>query len=216
MGWVRHDPTTWPRASAYAHYRHMAQPHMAVTVEVDVTTAVAACRAEGRSVFAGLMHGLVGAVQAVPALRQRIRFEGGEHVVEHDRVDPAFTVAVAGGRFGFATVPYVDDPVAFSVAVREASEAQHHIAELQPFEGVRDDVVYMSCLPWLSFTSLTHPVHASREGFVDDVPRIAWGKLTERDGRQVMPVNLQVHHALVDGRHLGAFFEAVEAGWGPA
>lgn len=203
----RLDPRTFPRASAFAHYRGCAQPHMALTCEVDATEAVARARARGTSLFATVLHAASGAASAVPELRQRLRREpDGEVVVEHAAVDPAFTVAVEGNRFAFASVPWVASLETFAAAVAAESERLRTEPELTPFEGVRDDVVYLSCLPWLRFTSLTHPV---RDGD-DTVPRIAWGRLAEAGGRWTVPVNVQVHHALVDGVHVGAFFAELE------
>ena len=130
----------------------------------------------------------------------------GDVVVEHTTVDPAFTVAVEGGLFNFASVRLTPDVHTFAADVARVSEAKRDTTELEPFEGVRDDVLFMSCVPWLAFTSLTHPVHTDR---VDSVPRIAWGRMEKVHGRVLVPVNIQVHHALVDGAHLGAFFGAL-------
>lgn len=200
----RIDLSRWPRAAAYAHYRPYAMPHMAMTADIDVT----ALKASGGSFFARMLHATTQAVNAVPELRQRIRVTAeGEEVVEHDAVDPAFTVAVVGGLFNFASVPFVRDLRVFEASVAAVSDAKRTVRALEPFDGVRDDVVYMSCLPWVSFSSLTHPV-ASTD---DCVPRVAWGRFTKTDGRVVVPVNLQVHHALVDGVHMARFFETVQA-----
>jgi len=212
------NPETWPRAGAYRMYRHMGAPHMAITVELDVTELVAELKQEGIGLFAGVMHHLVRAANTVAPLRQRIRLADGddagpplpgapavEHVVEHAHVDPGFTVAVSGDRFNVATVPFIEDRAAFAASVAAASKSLEDEGEVRPFDQVRDDLLYMSCLPWLRFTSLTHPVGTGRP---DTAPRIAWGRIEARDGRRTMPVNIQAHHALVDGVHLAAFFEA--------
>jgi len=178
-----------------------------MTVDVDVTHLLEVCAGEEASFFAATLHVLVEAANAVPSLRQRIRVESGvDVVVEHDRVDPAFTVPVDGGLFNFATVPFTSDYLAFQAAVGEVSAAQRTNPELEPFEEVRDDVLYMTCLPWMHFRSMTHPVHTDRP---DAVPRIAWGRYTRTAQATTLPLNIQVHHALVDGRHLGHFFDEV-------
>ena len=205
----RIDLTTWPRASTYRLYRDMGAPHLGITADVDMTALLETCQREQRSVFALTMHALVQAANAIPALRQRMRTErGADVVVEHEIVHPAFTVGVEGGLFNFATVPMTDSRVDFADAVANASAKQRHNEVLEPFEGVRDDVVYLSCLPWIHFRSMTHPVHTDRP---DSVPRIAWGRYRLDGGVATLPVNIQVHHALVDGSHLGAFFEGVQA-----
>lgn len=177
---------------------------MALASRVDVTALLGACRSTGRSFFAAMLQHTAAAANAVPELRQRLRVvDGQDVVVEHPQVDPAFTVAVEGGLFDFATVPFTDDPVAFDRAVANVSADRVPAEDLSAFDGRRDDVVYQSCLPWLDFTGLTHPV----TGPDDSVPRIAWGRFVTEGRRTRLTVNVQVHHALVDGAHLGAFFQ---------
>lgn len=42
----------------------------------------------------------------------------------------------------------------------------------------------------------------------DSIPRIAWSRYVERDGRLRMHVTVEVNHRLVDGLHIGRFCEA--------
>jgi chloramphenicol O-acetyltransferase type A len=56
---------------------------------------------------------------------------------------------------------------------------------------------------WVSFTSFKHPIHSQP---ADSVPRFAWGKLFE-DGEYFKMPSVQAHHALMDGVHMGRFFE---------
>ncbi|MCA9571936.1 MAG: phosphoribosylglycinamide formyltransferase, partial [Myxococcales bacterium] len=138
-----HDPSTWRRASAYRHYRSMGSPHMAVTVQVDATDVYTAAKADGRSFFSAMLHHLATAANGVPELRQRIReTPDGDVVVEHTTVDPAFTVAVEGGLFNFASVRLTPDVHTFAADVARVSEAKRDTTELEPFEGVRDDVLF--------------------------------------------------------------------------
>mmetsp|Transcript_1661 Transcript_1661/g.2286 ORF Transcript_1661/g.2286 Transcript_1661/m.2286 type:complete len:110 (+) Transcript_1661:260-589(+) len=45
----------------------------------------------------------------------------------------------------------------------------------------------------------------------DCVPRITWGKFfDDHRGRRMMPLSVQVHHAIVDGRHVGEYFQLIE------
>ena len=71
----------------------------------------------------------------------------------------------------------------------------------------QDELIYMTAIPWVSFTSFVHPIHMNP---VDSVPRIAWGKYYY-DGNTIrMPVSVQVHHALMDGQNVAEYFENVE------
>lgn len=206
------DLEGWDRRDHYRWYRGYAQPQLALTAELDATGLAGRCRAEGRSLFAAFLWALTRAANAVPALRQRVRVVAGRDViVEHPVVHPAFTVGLDGDRFGFATTPLVDEPAAFEAAVRRVSDEARARDGLTPFDDARDDLLYLTCLPWVRFT---HVAHAVREPGGDWVPRIAWGRLTTVGERVVVPVNVQAHHALVDGAHLGRFFEAAAAALG--
>jgi len=64
----------------------------------------------------------------------------------------------------------------------------------------------VSCLPWLHYSDLRQPVpHPA-----DSNPRLTWGKYVTEGGRTHLPVTLLCNHALVDGLHLGQFYEALE------
>jgi chloramphenicol O-acetyltransferase type A len=65
----------------------------------------------------------------------------------------------------------------------------------------------MSAIPWVSFTSFNHPMHYHPS---DSVPRFAWGKVFTQGERKLMPLDVQGHHALMDGIHMGKYYAAVQ------
>nr|HRC84111.1 CatA-like O-acetyltransferase [Thermoanaerobaculia bacterium] len=67
----------------------------------------------------------------------------------------------------------------------------------------RDDLIHYSVLPWVAFTSFAH---ARKHNPGDSVPKIVFGRHQDRAGRRLLPVSVEVHHALVDGLHVGRFF----------
>lgn len=44
----------------------------------------------------------------------------------------------------------------------------------------------------------------------DSMPRFAWGKFFNAGDRLLMPLDVQAHHALMDGFHIGKFFETIQ------
>jgi len=65
-------------------------------------------------------------------------------------------------------------------------------------------MLFMTSIPWVSFTGFMHPVKLSP---ADSVPRFAWGKFRGEGQKTVMPLSVQGHHALMDGLHAGLFYE---------
>ena len=71
----------------------------------------------------------------------------------------------------------------------------------------QDDLLYMTAIPWVSFTSFMHPLRLQP---ADSVPRFAWGKLFKEDESLKMPLSVQGHHALMDGIHVGRYYAEVQ------
>jgi chloramphenicol O-acetyltransferase type A len=71
----------------------------------------------------------------------------------------------------------------------------------------KDDVLYMSPIPWVSFTSFSHPMQLHP---ADSVPRFAWGKYFKERDTLKMPLSVQGHHAVMDGIHMGRFYEKLQ------
>ena len=108
--------------------------------------------------------------------------------------------------FSFCTSKYSAD---FHIFLQKAqSEAEK--VKVKPViedEPGRDDLVYITCIPWVSFTSISHPMHFHP---VDSIPRIAWRKYFKDNGKLMLPFSVQVHHALMDGVHIGRFFKTFQ------
>jgi chloramphenicol O-acetyltransferase type A len=68
----------------------------------------------------------------------------------------------------------------------------------------RDDLIYHSVIPWVAFTSISHARDSKRQS---GIPKITFGKYRDVGGRVMMPVSVEAHHALMDGLHVGRFFE---------
>ena len=199
------DLATWPRAETFRLFRGFERPHYAVTSRADVTRLVTELKPAGVSAYRACIYAIGAGIHAVPALRMRFR---DDIVVEHDRVDLSMTVPRADGSFGYGYVGFdpawaVFDPLCAG-EIAEAAERDG----LGANEGFRDDVAYLSCLPWMDFTSLTNAMPGPDEC----IPRVSWGRFTDDgNGRHSVAVTIEVHHALVDGRHLGLFYEALQA-----
>jgi chloramphenicol O-acetyltransferase type A len=146
---------------------------------------------------------LARAANAIPEFRSRIR---GEKVVEHEIVHPSTTILADDDLFTFCTIEYTEDFVTFSA---RAGEQIAYVRENPYVENdlEQDQLLYMTAIPWVSFSSFMHPIDLSP---VDSVPRFAWGKFFEQGERLMMPLSVQGHHALMDGIHMGRYYEKVQ------
>jgi chloramphenicol O-acetyltransferase type A len=170
---------------------------------VDLTTFYPAVQRRGLSLTVALTFVLARAANAIPPFRYRIR--SGE-VIEHAVVHPSITVLVDDDLFSYCTFDYTED---FSTFAARAAQQIAHVKAHPTLEDEpgQDDLLFMTAIPWVTFTSFMHalPSHPA-----DSTPRLAWGKFFKTGAARKMPLNVQVHHALVDGLHVGRFYAHVQ------
>ena len=70
------------------------------------------------------------------------------------------------------------------------------------------DVVHLSAVPKMFFTSITYTVAEAGNGCSH--PLMTVGKVVPRGERLGFPLSIYVNHAFVDGSHLASFFGKIE------
>ena len=197
------DMQTWSRRNHFSFYSTFDHPHFSMCVNVDVTAFHPFVKRNGYSFTVCMVYVIARASNAIPEFRLRIR---GEQVVEHEIVNPGFTILTGEDLFSFCFVEYAEVFSEFAVrAAKSISDVKAH----PTLEGnpEKDNVLYMSPIPWVSFTSFTHPM-PSHPG--DSIPRFAWGKSFQESDTWKMPLGVQGHHAVMDGLHMGRFYETLQ------
>jgi chloramphenicol O-acetyltransferase type A len=197
------DIETWPRRNHYLWLKDFDFPHFSMCANVDLTIFYPAVKQCSISINIGIVYVLARAANAIPEFRTRMR---GAEVVEHEIVHPSTTILTDDNLFTFCPIDFSEDFRGF------ASTAEHQIelAKAQIVltdEPETDHWLFMTAIPWVSFTSFMHPLKLNP---VDSVPRFAWGKFFKEGNSIKMPLSVQGHHALMDGIHMGRFYEIVQ------
>jgi len=190
---------TWPRHEHFRKFSTWDYPHFSMCANVDLTSFYPFVKQRGFSLNVAIVYLIARTANAIPEFRYRIR--PGE-VVEHKIVHPASTILLDDNSFTFRTFEYAED---FSVFAKKAVEQidctkDHPTLEDSPGQ---DDLLFMTAIPWVSFTSFMHPLHLHP---VDSVPRFAWGKVFWEGEFVKMPLSVQGHHAVMDGLHVGQYY----------
>ena len=193
----------WPRRESFEYFNSYVSPLFNVCAQPEITPTFDYIEERGLSKFTAVLWLISCAANSVPEIRLRIR---GNEVVTHDIVHPSFAVMTEDKTLAFCAVSYTDDIPKFFNDVETGIARVKANPNLIDKPGA-DDLLFVSCVPWINFTSITHPV---KNDWTDNIPRISWGKLTRENGKVTMPVSLQLHHGLADGYHAGLFFEKLE------
>jgi chloramphenicol O-acetyltransferase type A len=194
------DIDNWARRSTYEFFKDYEDPFFNFTANVDATALYRFCKLNelGFSLTA-----LYFTLVAANSIREfRIRLVDGR-LVEFDRIHATQTILNDDQTFSFAYFEMKDDVFEFN---RSGKAAIQHYKALKSFdvETERFDLIYYSAIPWVSFTSFKH---ASRLDKSQTIPRIVFGKLYDDGDRRLMPLSVEANHQIMDGFHVGQFFQ---------
>jgi chloramphenicol O-acetyltransferase type A len=198
------DLANWARRDLFEFFIGFDKPYFNICARLDITNLLALLRHRANvSVSLAYHYFALRIANEIEPFRYRLR---DRKVIVHDVINGGTTVLLANESFTFAYFDYEEDFEKFVFeagrAVKEAQTGNH------PFKPTnRDDTVYFTVLPWVSFTSFSHARNWGRE---DSVPRIAFGKFTKENDRTLLPISVEVHHALMDGLHVGQYLARLE------
>lgn len=196
------DLNAWERKEIFEFFSGVSNPFYSVTFNVDVTDAYNFAKQNGVSFYYAMTYLATKALNSVEAFRYAL--VDGELCL-FDARTPSFTDLKKGSEsFHIVTMPCEGGILDFCREAAQRSAAQETFLSLDK-EGA--DLIYISCLPWMELTALTN----ERDFDPDDaVPRIAWGKFRERDGRKILGMSMELNHRFTDGVHIGLFSQALD------
>ena len=194
---------TWPRKESFEFFKNYEYPYFNVCSQLEITRTFHYLKKHDVSKYSAILWLLSAAANQVTEIRYRIR---DNVVVQHDRVDPAHTLLTDKKLLAFCTTKYSRNVPQFLNQVTKDIKEVKSNPKMENKKDI-DNLLYVTCVPWINFTSITHPI---KDISKDSFPRISWGKFIHDRDKIFMPVSLHLHHALADGYHAGLFFNYLE------
>ena len=191
------DTEKWNRKTQYEWFNSFSNPCYGIDIELDVTRIVQYSKASHTSFFINFLYLMMCSLNSIEEMRLRIV---GNEVRLYDVIHPTYTVMTKLEVFDNCKNLMYDSYPHFYQACQKEVERAKNECSIQP--GYNDEesynVYYITCLPWLTYAGMTHPIpNGNKESC--SVPRICFGRFEEKNKRYIMPFNLTVSHALVDG-----------------
>lgn len=197
------DIEDWHRKASFEFFKPFDDPFFNITAQIDVTTLYKRCKEAEHSFFLASLHASQTAVNEIEAFRMRII---ENKIAVYDTIHLGSTVLFEDNSFGFCYFHF--DPSLHDFLEDSEKRMQQFRAE-KTFDPRLNaiDMVHYSVIPWVSFTSFKH---ARQKRTDDSIPKIVFGKRFQQGERHLMPVSVEVNHALMDGYHVGQYFELFE------
>lgn len=193
------DMDSYPRRAHFEYFCSLAYPYAGMTANVDITELYNTIKKKGLPFFLTMLYVAVNAANSIPELRRRIQ---DKTIVEYDNCPSSHTLALEDGTFCYCRLDCCMPYWEFIEYAEEQQNKDRNKKSIEDGEDV-DSMFFVSCIPWVSFTSLIQPVPCP----ADSNPRITFGKYFSEGEKVLMPVSLLVHHGLADGIHISRFYE---------
>jgi chloramphenicol O-acetyltransferase type A len=197
------DIENWSRRELFEFFIGYSNPYFNVCAQLDVTRLKEFASQQQIKISQALHYFALRIANETEPFRYRLK---DNKVFVWDVVHGGTTVLLPNESFSYA---YFDYQRNFEDFMRDMGKAVESLrtgsGKLKP--TMRDDVIYHTSLPWISFTSFSH---ARTPGRGESIPRIVFGKFRKDHDRWLMPFSVEVHHALMDGLHVGRYLSRFE------
>ncbi len=204
--WI--DLETWDRKKLFTNYLGADFPYIVITADVDVTKPLAFAKKHGISFNLVMIWLCTKTADSIENYRYRF-VDGKPFVIDHTR---PFVTHLKKDSDLFVMGECVwpcDDIVRFC---KETSENLEKATpeDLQNRVRGKLDIANYSSIPWIQYTAFIRTIIHDGD---DNVPKITFGKYF-RDpadpARTLMPLSNQTHHGLMDGLHVGRFYQKLQ------
>jgi len=193
------DPKKWNRSKHFYFFKKFKHPHFNICTEIEITNTYRYIHKNKISVSAAVLFAVMKTCNHIEEFKYRIK---GEKIKVYDIVHPGITVLAEGDIYSNCIINFIEPFDKFLSGYNKALiKAKKEIIVGEQQKG-KDDLIFISALPWITFTSVTNPMSGNPN---DSIPRIIWGKQFKKDGKIFIPFSVQVNHCLMDGVHVAKF-----------
>ncbi|MBJ2175836.1 hypothetical protein JBL43_16400 [Aureibaculum sp. A20] len=198
------DIENWDRKSQYNFFKNYEDPFFNITATLDITNLYRFCKAQNLSFFIAGLYVANKAMNQIPEFK--LRLDNGK-VLAFDEIAISSTVLNDDDTFSFCHFKSFSSIKEFVEnglkGIENLKNGNVDIAEVN-----RIDVIHSTTIPWVSITGFKHARNGNEKEI--GIPKIVFGKYYNQDNRKIMPFSVEVHHALMDGIHVGLLYEKMQ------
>ena len=198
------DLNEWSRGNLFQFYMDHMRIVMSLTVDIDVTSLKAYSQKQGLDFYPLMLWVVSKVINSHDEFK--LGWDQAGNLIRWAYVSPSYTDFHAEDEsFTKMVTEYSDDLREF--CERVAADRARHQQDRAVLDHQPPNFFDVSCLPWVTYRHFD--VHVFDEGkFL--APVVTWGKYAQAGGNLMMPLTMNIHHAVADGFHLSRFFNEVQ------
>ncbi|MBN1045716.1 MULTISPECIES: chloramphenicol acetyltransferase [unclassified Clostridium] len=197
------DIENWERKECFNHFMNIAKSTYSLTVNIDISKLLSLTKEKGYRFYPTFTWIVSRAINRHKEFK--MGFDQSGNLGYFEEISPDYSVLNEKTKIMNSLCTSYNDN--FKWFYEEMVSDMNNYKVRGTLTEQQDNFFLISCLPWLSYTSFDVTNQSERQFLF---PMVTWGKYFEHDGKVLMPLTLQVHHAVADGYHCSLFYSDVQ------
>ena len=198
------DVENWNRKAQYNFFKTYEDPFFNITANLEVTNLYKYCKQHNLSFSLACLYVAIKSVNEITEFKLRFK---NDKVYLFDTVNIGSTILNDDLTFSFCDFEFQPTISAFDIMGKIVLE-NHKNGIVFNVEQNDLAIIHCSTIPWISFTGFKH-ARRGNEGS-QGIPKLVFGKLFNENKIQKIPFSVEVHHALMDGYHVGLLYKKMQ------
>ncbi|WLZ33128.1 type A chloramphenicol O-acetyltransferase [Enterobacter hormaechei] len=199
------DLSRWARKEHFEVFQGFAQSTFNQTVQLDITVLLKHIKEVGWKFYPAIISLISDVVNRHPEFRMAMK---DDELVIWNEVHPSYTLFHKETETFSSLWSHYDGNIQHFQRVYAEDVARYgNILAYWPKEESRENIFFISDIPWVSFSSFNVNVANMRNFFA---PMFTFGKYYNQDGKVLLPFAVQVHHSVCDGFHVARLINELQ------
>ncbi|WP_312069453.1 type A chloramphenicol O-acetyltransferase [Lelliottia nimipressuralis] len=191
------DLSRWARREHFEIFQTFAQSTFNQTVQLDITALLKHIKEAGWKFYPTMIFLISKIVNRHPEFRMAMM---DNELVVWDEVHPNYTIFHNETETFSSLWSHYDGNIHHFQKVYSEDMARYsNNTAYWPKEESRENIFFISGIPWVTFTSFNVNVANMKNFFA---PMFTLGKYFEQEDKVLLPFAVQVHHSVCDGFHV--------------
>ena len=200
------DTSSWKRKPYFDHYFSQIRCSYSITVNIDITNVLSFKDRNKIKLYPLLIYVISKAVNKYEEFRTAINDRGEVGIWE--TLSPCYTVFHKDSEsFSNIWTEWNDDLNLFLSNFEQDSKRFGQIDRIDAKPNTPANVFPISSLPWTTFTGFNLNIFADGTYLL---PIFTYGKYFKNGNRYLIPLSIQVHHAVCDGFHVSRLINEIQ------
>lgn len=199
------DTEQWSRKPYFEHYYNQSKCTFSMTANLDVTLLLSQLRERKVKLYPAFIYMISKVINS----HKEFRTSFHDHKLGYwEQMNPLYTIFHPDDQtFSAVWTEYNEEFFLFHKNYQEDQQQYHDKKGLFVKEDMPAHTFSVSSIPWTNFTGFNLNLYNNGEYLL---PMITGGKYHQDGENILLPVSLQVHHAVCDGYHASVFMSELQ------